>query len=199
MSNAFIEMIKNRRTIYNLGDALPVSEEHVTKLIKEAVKHSPSSFNSQTSRVVILFGAEHKKLWNITKEALRKIVPEQAFAATEQKIDSFAAGAGSVLFFEDQDIVTGLQEQFPLYADNFPIWSEQASGIAQFAVWTALSQENIGASLQHYNPLIDNDVQKTWNVPANWILRAQLVFGSINAPAGDKDFMADEMRFKVFK
>ncbi len=46
-------MIKNRRTIYNLGDALPVSEEHVTKLIKEAVKHSPSSFNSQTSRVVI--------------------------------------------------------------------------------------------------------------------------------------------------
>lgn len=199
MSNAFIEMIKNRRTIYNLGDALPVSEEHVTKLIKEAVKHSPSSFNSQTSRVVILFGAEHKKLWNITKEALRKIVPEQAIAATEQKIDSFAAGAGSVLFFEDQDIVTGLQEQFPLYADNFPIWSEQASGIAQFAVWTALSQENIGASLQHYNPLIDNDVQKTWNVPANWILRAQLVFGSINAPAGDKDFMADEARFKVFK
>lgn len=199
MSNAFIEMIKNRRTIYNLGDALPVSEEHVTKLIKEAVKHSPSSFNSQTSRVVILFGAEHKKLWNMTKEALRKIVPEQAFASTEQKIDSFAAGAGSILFFEDENIVEGLQEQFPLYADNFPIWSEQASGIAQFAVWTALSQENIGASLQHYNPLIDNDVQTTWNVPANWILRAQMVFGSINAPAGDKDFMDDDVRFKVFK
>lgn len=192
-------MIKNRRTIYNLGDTLPVSEEHVTKLIKEAVKHSPSSFNSQTSRVVILFGAEHKKLWNMTKEALRKIVPEQAFAATEQKIDSFAAGAGSILFFEDQDIIKGLQEQFPLYADNFPIWSEQASGIAQFAVWTALSQENIGASLQHYNPLIDNDVQATWNVPANWVLRAQMVFGSINAPAGDKDFMDDDVRFKVFK
>ncbi|WP_273826944.1 nitroreductase family protein [Providencia rettgeri] len=199
MSNAFIEMIKNRRTIYNLGDALPVSEEHVTKLIKEAVKHSPSSFNSQTSRVVILFGAEHKKLWNMTKEALRKIVPEQAFAATEQKIDSFAAGAGSILFFEDQDIVKGLQEQFPLYADNFPIWSEQASGIAQFAVWTALSQENIGASLQHYNPLVDNDVQKTWNIPTNWILRAQMVFGSINSPAGDKAFMDDDVRFKVFK
>ncbi|GAB1438883.1 nitroreductase family protein [Providencia sp.] len=199
MSNAFIEMIKNRRTIYNLGDALPVSEEHVTKLIKEAVKHSPSSFNSQTSRVVILFGAEHKKLWNLTKEALRKIVPEEAFVATEQKIDSFAAGAGSILFFEDKDIVTGLQEQFPLYADNFPIWSEQASGIAQFAVWTALSQENIGASLQHYNPLIDNDVQKTWHVPANWILRAQMVFGSINSPAGDKAFMDDDVRFKVFK
>ena len=199
MSNAFIELIKNRRTIYNLGDALPVSEDHITKLIKEAVKHSPSSFNSQTSRVVILFGAEHKKLWNIVKETLRAIVPEQAFAGTAQKIDSFAAGAGSILFFEDKDVVTGLQEQFPLYADNFPIWSEQASGIAQFAVWTALAQEKIGASLQHYNPIIDSQVQKEWNVPANWVLRAQMVFGSINEPAGDKGFMDDEVRFKVFK
>ena len=199
MSNAFIEMIKNRRTIYNLGDALPVSEEHVTKLIKEAVKHSPSSFNSQTSRVVVLFGAEHKKLWNTVKETLRAIVPEQAFAGTAQKIDSFAAGAGSILFFEDKDVVTGLQEQFPLYADNFPVWSEQASGIAQFAVWTALAQENVGASLQHYNPIIDSQVQKEWNIPANWILRAQMVFGSINEPAGDKGFMDDEVRFKIFK
>lgn len=199
MSNAFIELIKNRRTIYNLGDALPVSEDHITKLIKEAVKHSPSSFNSQTSRVVILFGAEHKKLWNIVKETLRAIVPEQAFAGTAQKIDSFAAGAGSILFFEDKDVVTGLQEQFPLYADNFPIWSEQASGIAQFAVWTALAQEKIGASLQHYNPIIDSQVQKEWNVPANWVLRAQMVFGSINEPAGDKGFMDDDVRFKVFK
>ncbi|HBO24182.1 MULTISPECIES: nitroreductase family protein [unclassified Providencia] len=199
MSNAFIEMIKNRRTIYNLGDALPVSEEHVTKLIKEAVKHSPSSFNSQTSRVVVLFGAEHKKLWNMVKETLRAIVPEQAFAGTAQKIDSFAAGAGSILFFEDKDVVTGLQEQFPLYADNFPVWSEQASGIAQFAVWTALAQENVGASLQHYNPIIDSQVQKEWNIPANWILRAQMVFGSINEPAGDKGFMDDEVRFKIFK
>lgn len=199
MSNAFIEMIKNRRTIYNLGDKLPISEEKVAELIKEAVKHSPSAFNSQTSRIVVLFGAEHKKLWDITKEALRAIVPESAFAGTEQKINSFIAGAGTVLFFEDENVVTGLQEQFPLYADNFPIWSEQASGMAQLAVWTTLSQENVGASLQHYNPLIDNQVQKEWNIPANWILRAQMVFGSIEQPAGDKDFMDDDVRFKVFK
>lgn len=199
MSNAFIDMIKTRRTIYNLGNQLPVSHDHVTHLIKEAVKHSPSSFNSQTSRVVVLFGAEHQKLWNITKETLRAIVPAQAFSGTEQKIDSFAAGAGTVLFFEDVAVVKSLQEQFALYADNFPIWSEQASGIAQFAVWTALAQENVGASLQHYNPLIDSQVQKEWGTPDNWVLRAQLVFGSINEPAGDKSFMDDDVRFKIFK
>ncbi len=133
------------------------------------------------------------------KDALRAIVPADAFAATEGKIDNaFLSGAGTVLFFEDQSVVKGLQEQFALYADNFPIWSEQASGIAQFAVWTALSEENIGASLQHYNPVIDEQVSKAWNIPADWKLRAQLVFGSIEQEAGEKAFMDDESRFRIF-
>lgn len=199
MSNSFIELIKKRRTIYSLGNNLPVSQDRIAALIKEAVKHSPTAFNSQSSRVVVLFGENHKKLWNIVKDALRAIVPADAFAATEGKIDNaFLSGAGTVLFFEDQSVVKGLQEQFVLYADNFPIWSEQASGIAQFAVWTALSEENIGASLQHYNPVIDEQVSKAWNIPADWKLRAQLVFGSIEQEAGEKAFMDDESRFRIF-
>lgn len=199
MSNSFIELIKKRRTIYSLGNNLPVSQDRIAALIKEAVKHSPTAFNSQSSRVVVLFGENHKKLWNIVKDALRAIVPADAFAATESKIDNaFLSGAGTVLFFEDQSVVKGLQEQFALYADNFPVWSEQASGIAQFAVWTALSEENIGASLQHYNPVIDEQVSKAWDIPADWKLRAQLVFGSIEQEAGEKAFIDDESRFKIF-
>ncbi|MBW5405506.1 nitroreductase family protein [Morganella morganii] len=199
MSNSFIELIKKRRTIYSLGNNLPVSQDRIAALIKEAVKHSPTAFNSQSSRAVVLFGENHKKLWNIVKDALRAIVPADAFAATESKIDNaFLSGAGTVLFFEDQSVVKGLQEQFALYADNFPVWSEQASGIAQFAVWTALSEENIGASLQHYNPVIDEQVSKAWNIPADWKLRAQLVFGSIEQEAGEKAFIDDESRFRIF-
>ncbi|MCV5410491.1 nitroreductase, partial [Escherichia coli] len=76
---------------------------------------------------------------------------------------SFRAGFGTVLFFEDTDVIKDLQQKFALYADNFPIWSEHATGIAQFAVWTTLAQEKVGASLQHYNPLIDEAVRKEWN------------------------------------
>ena len=199
MSNSFIELIKKRRTIYSLGNDLPVSQDRVTTLIKDAVKHSPTAFNSQSSRVVVLFGENHKKLWNIVKDSLRAIVPADAFAATESKIDNaFLSGAGTVLFFEDQSVVKGLQEQFALYAENFPVWSEQASGIAQFAVWTALSEENIGASLQHYNPIIDEQVRKAWDLPESWKMRAQLVFGSVAQEAGEKAFMDDESRFKIF-
>ena len=53
--------------------------------------------------MVLLLGASHKKLWQIVKDALKKIVPVEAFVKTEEKIDhSFACGYGTVLFFEDQ-------------------------------------------------------------------------------------------------
>jgi predicted oxidoreductase (fatty acid repression mutant protein) len=198
MSTTALDLFAKRRTQYALEKNLPLSQEQTTHLIQEAVRQAPSSFNSQTSRVVILFGGQSDTLWSLVKDALRPIVPADAFVATEKKLDSFAAGAGTILFFEDQDTVKGMQEKFALYADNFPVWSEQASGMAQFAVWTALAEAGIGASLQHYNPLIDDAVAKTWNLPASWKLRAQMPFGGHGAPFGEKTFIDDEQRFRVF-
>ena len=195
---SFLDHIKQRRTIYAVGKNVALTPEQIESVIKEAVNHSPSAFNSQTSRIVTLFGESHLQLWNIVRETLRKIVPEAAFEGTNTKINSFAAGYGTVLFYEDQDVVKSLQEQFALYADNFPVWSEHSSAIAQFAVWTALSEQNIGASLQHYNPIVDAEIAEVFDIPANWKLRAQLVFGSIEAPAGEKTFMAEADRFKTF-
>ena len=195
---SFLDHIKQRRTIYAVGKNVAFTPEQIESVIKEAVNHSPSAFNSQTSRIVTLFGESHLQFWNIVRETLRKIVPEAAFEGTNTKINSFAAGYGTVLFYEDQDVVKSLQEQFALYADNFPVWSEHSSAIAQFAVWTALSEQNIGASLQHYNPIVDAEIAEIFDIPANWKLRAQLVFGSIEAPAGEKTFMAEADRFKTF-
>jgi len=198
MTNAFLDAHKTRRTQYSLGKTLPLAHDRITALIQDAVKHAPSSFNSQSSRVVILFGEQSVKFWGLVADALRQIVPADAFAATEQKLNSFAAGAGTVLFYEDQDVVKGLQTQFALYADNFPVWSEQASGMAQLAVWTALATVGVGASLQHYNPLPDAAAAAEWNLPASWKLRAQMPFGSNEAPFAEKIFMDDTERFRVF-
>lgn len=194
----FTEMMKNRRSIYALGENLPISKEEVTALVKEVVRESPTAFNSQTQRVVFLFGDAHKKLWSMTEDALKPLTPAEAFPNTQAKLQGFAAGAGTILFFEDTDIVKNLQDSFPLYADNFPVWSEQATGLTQANVWTALAQENIGANLQHYNPVIDEAVAAEWSIPANWNLRAQMVIGSIEAPAGEKEYMEDSARFKEF-
>ncbi len=195
---SFYELAKKRRSIYHLGKNIELSNDKLVKLIKDIVDQTPSSFHSQTSRVVILLGEEHDALWEITREKLRAIVGEENFEGTDQKINSFKAAKGTVLFYEDKDVVSGLQKQFPLYADNFPIWSEHSTGLTQYAVWLALAEVDIGASLQHYNPIIDADVAKRWDIPSNWVLRAQMPFGSIESPASEKNHLDEETRYRVF-
>lgn len=199
MNTDFYTILKERRTIYGISKESVVSDEKIAEIIEQAVKYSPTAFNSQGGNAVLLLGQHHNKLWDITMETLRKIVPEDKFKPTEDKINSFRNGYGSVLFFEDQSIVQNLQQSFPLYKDNFPIWSEQSSGILQYIVWLSLHIEGYGASLQHYNPLIDDQVKKEWKIPDNWKLIAQLPFGKPTAPAGDKEFKPIADRVKVFK
>lgn len=199
MSNQVVELLKKRRSQYALTKNLPLSESDIISIIKDAVKQSPSSFNSQSSRVIITFGERSNTIWEITKEALRNRLDEERFPATEARINSFAAGAGTILFYEDQNAVKNLQEQFPSYKDEFPVWSEQAAGMAQLAVWTALAEVNIGASLQHYNPLIDEALAKEFDVPSTWLLRAQMPFGGHGAEFSEKTYIDDEIRFKVFQ
>lgn len=98
-------------------------------------------------------------------------------------------GIGTILFFEDQDVITTLEEKYPRYAENFKLWSEQSHGIALDATWLALAERGIGMSVQHYNPLVDVQVAEKYALPQSWRLRAQAPFGSIEAPAGEKEFM----------
>lgn len=198
MNNTLIEAIEKRRTQYALGRNITQAQEEITALIEEAIKLSPSAFNSQSSRAVILFGQQSEKFWHIVMNELRIRVPADKFAPTEAKIKSFAAGVGTILFYEDQQIITSLQQQYPNYAEQFPVWSEQGSGIAQFAVWSALANAGIGASLQHYNPLPDAAAAKEWQIPESWKLRAMMPFGSNEAPFPEKNFIDDTKRFKVF-
>ena len=173
-------LYQNRRSVYALGKNLPISEQEIIEIIDNAVKYSPSAFNSNTAHAVVLLGDNHQKLWDITYAELAKLLPtDEAKATTKGKIDNFAVAYGTILFFEDHNIVKDLQEQFPSYADNFPIWSEQSTGIASFAVWNALAEAGVGANIQHYNPLIDEKVAKEWNIPSNLVLRAQMPFGEI--------------------
>lgn len=195
----FYTALENRRSIYVISKDYVASDEKIQEVVEFAVKHVPTSFNSQTGRTIVLLGEQHDKLWDLTTETLRGIVPADSFAPTQEKMDLFKAGYGTVLFFEDQSIVRSLQEQFVLYADNFPVWSEQASGMLQLAVWTGLEAEGFGATLQHYSPLIDEKVAAEWNVPADWKLIAQMPFGKPAAPAGDKEFSSIEERVKVYK
>jgi len=237
-ANAFLDAVKHRRSHYALEAKSPVPDSRIVEIIQETVKHVPSryrspspsppfaatrtharprSYNSQTARAIVLLGEEHRKLWDITTECLRAIVPAEAFTATEKKLHGFKSAYGTVLWFEDQTGVKAMQDAFPSYANKFPIFSEHASGMNQYVAWTALEAEGFGANLQvgsfpssvrpmtrpltaaqHYSPIIDDKVRAEWNVPESWMLESQLVFGLPLTAPGEKTFKPIEDRVKVY-
>ena len=186
-----------RRSVYALGNELPVEPQAIVNMAERVLLHTPSAFNSQSSRLVVLFGAEHQRLWDIAEEKLRAAVGDGDFSGSKQKLDGFRAAAGTVLFYEDKNVTQSLQEQFALYADRFPVWAQQTSAMHQYAMWTELRTLNVGANLQHYNPLVDEDAAKAFSVPDSWELVAQMPFGNIVEPAGEKTYQPVNERMKV--
>ena len=199
MKKDFYTAVSERRTLYGISNEAVTSDEVIEEVIQHAVKHTPSAFNSQSTRVVLLLAKHHEKIWNITKEALRKVIPTDQFASAEDKINSFRNGYGTILFFEDQSIIESLQKKFALYKDNFPVWAQQSSGMHQYVIWTALEMEGYGVSLQHYSELIEAEVKEEWDIPSNWKLIAQMPFGKPTAQPNEKQYQPLEDRIKVFK
>lgn len=200
MKRTFEEALEHRRSYYAIGSDSPVLDEEIVHVVREAVKNVPSAFNSQSTRIVLLFGDEHRKLWGIVKSTLKKRISAEAFVQTEAKIDGcFASGHGTVLYLEDTSVVKKLQDSFPSYKDRFPTWSQHASAMHQLAVWAMLEDLGLGASLQHYNPLIDEEVRRTWNLPEEWELVAEMPFGTPTGEPGEKEFEDLSKRIKIFR
>jgi predicted oxidoreductase (fatty acid repression mutant protein) len=207
----FLDAVAHRRSIYALTKSSPISDDRIEEIVSQLVKDVPSSFNSQSSRLVLLLKDEHDKFWDIVRDALKAIVPEDKWESTGNRIAGFRAGYGTVslpctpetkslahrprltlllskqiLFYESHAAVQALQAKIPAYADKFPEWSEHTSAMHQFAAWTALEAEGLGANLQHYNPLPDQKAAQVWDIPADWQLKAQLVFGGLQEGAREK-------------
>ena len=77
-------------------------------------------------------------------------------------------GYGTVLFYVDSEAVDALVAQFPFYAEKFALWSQHSLRDAPVCAMGGAGSEGLGASLQHYNPLIDDAVKQRWSVPESW-------------------------------
>ena len=181
MTRDFKEALRHRRTYYHITNSSPISDEQIKEIIDFAVMNVPSAFNSQSTRIVLLLGKNHKKLWEITKETLKRL------------------GYGTILFFEDKAVVEQLQDSFPTYYDKFPVWAQQTSAMHQLAIWTMLEDAGLGVSLQHYNPLIDETVYAEWKLDPKWELVAQMPFGTPTEGPGPKEIKPLDKRVLVFK
>lgn len=172
----FARVIQERRSIRKVANSPAIDKPRVERIMQLAL-HAPTAFNMQSGRLVVLMDDSHIQFWDIVLETLRPLVPAAKFPATQERLQGLKNGAGTVLFFEDQKTIQNWQEQVPLFKDQFPLWSEQGSAMLQYAVWLSFTADGLGASLQHYNPIIDDQVKQTWDIPQEWMLTAQMPFG----------------------
>lgn len=82
---------------------------------------------------------------------------------------------------------------------EIPFWSEQTSGMAQYAVWMALAEVGLGANINYYNPVIDYKIAQHLKVSSEWKLQTQLVFGSIEQDDVKNDSNKNQAEFMVLK
>lgn len=186
------DILEKRRSYYQLNKALPMAEQEVQTLVEDILSLVPDAFNMKSQRLVLALGEKQEQLWDAIYDAFSGKV-------AREKIDSFKAAAGTVLYFTDRSVIEAMQAQYALFAENFPVWASQANGMLQFSVWAALREQNIGASLQHYNPVIDDAVRKLFALPESWQLVAQMPFGGIAAEPEAKDAEARDARIRVFR
>ncbi|KAI1122691.1 nitroreductase [Nemania abortiva] len=194
------EGIKNRRSLHVLSDDVKVPDSRVEEILRHAILHSPSPFNCQSGRAVLLVKEEHKKFWDMAFEVAKAAVAPPIFAAAyEPRIKLFRAAYGTILFYDDPAPVNAIAEKRPLLKDHLPQWMDHANGMLQYAVWTMLAAEGLGCNLQHYNPMVNARASELWNIPDTWLLRAQMVFGT---PAGppmlEKQFEPVEKRLFTY-
>lgn len=195
-----LEAIKERRSIYSFGNNDSIDSEKIISLVQDVAKNIPSAFNMQSQRLLLLMGKSHHQFWDIVLNTLKNIVNPEQFKNSENKIKtSFDSGFGIILYFEDNTVVESMGNQFPSYKENFKSWSIQGNAMLQYALWTTLASEGYGASLQHYNPIIDVEVKKTWNIPESWSLIAQMPFGISNDTLSEKEFMPIDDKVKIYK
>ena len=179
MTCDIFNLFAKRHSFYELNNNLPVQENDIVTIIQKCLEFYPSSFNTQSSRILLLLGAKHHQFWHMVQQELLHTAPADKSEAIKKRISSFVQGYGTILYFIDTEITENMEKQMPLYADNFKNWDIQGSAILQYMIWNAFANIEVGANLQHYNPLINKSVQQMFDLPQKWELIAQMPFGGI--------------------
>ncbi|CCD22207.1 nitroreductase family protein NDAI_0A00490 [Naumovozyma dairenensis CBS 421] len=183
----YLKTIASRRTIYALKPELPagVSIKDIQDTIQAVIKNTPTAFNSQGNRAIILTGETHRQVW----DAVAKAIDNED--GKKRPLSVRDEAYGSVIFFTDDKVTEKLQADFPAWSAAFPQFGDHSSGAAQISSWTALETLGLGAHLQHYNGYVKAALPG--KIPESWSVHSQLCFGAPGAPAGEKSFAVNKV------
>lgn len=156
-SKNFLDATESRRTYYQLTNESTISDARIKELVAHTIKHVPSAFNSQTTRMVVVLKEKHEELWDAIMEVYKVQLPADKFEHAKGRMVGFRKAYGTVsggespahpfplccrmsqmlmclsaqvLFYEDSSNVREFQEKYKTYEDKFPASARTPSSIS---------------------------------------------------------------------
>ena len=111
----YLKTLTARRTIYALKPELPgeITIKDIQSVVQTIIKETPTAFNSQPNRAIILTGEAHRKVWGQVADAIES--PDGKRRPASARDEAF----GSVIFFTDDKVTEKLKADFPAYAVSY--------------------------------------------------------------------------------
>lgn len=160
---SYLSYVQKRRSIRKLAYG-PVSDETIRGIV-DAGRWSPSSGNSQPTRIVVV-KEHHVELWNFIENTLKQKLQGEQLQRALSRLPGYRAGVFTLVFYEDSAVANN-----PPFPGGLVVWqnfSAQALGIAQANVWNAIAAAGLAASNQHINLQIEEELRDFLKVPATW-------------------------------
>ncbi|SCU96531.1 LADA_0H01420g1_1 [Lachancea dasiensis] len=188
----FLEALASRRSVYALKPELPagIATKDVQNIVQQIIKDTPTCFNSQGNRAVILTGESHKKVW----DHVYNKIPLENFK--KRPLSCRDEAFGTVVFMVDNVKTKELQDMFPAWSSAFPDFVAHSSGAAQISTWSALELVGLGGHLQHFSDFVSEALPQG-AIEEGWKVHAQLVFGLPTAAPAEKTYIENDV--KVFE
>ncbi|CAI4058325.1 hypothetical protein SUVZ_03G0410 [Saccharomyces uvarum] len=183
----YLKTLTARRTIYALKPELPgeITIKDIQSVVQTIIKETPTAFNSQPNRAIILTGEAHRKVWDQVADGIES--PDGKKRPASARDEAF----GSVIFFTDDKVTEKLKADFPAYAAAFPSFADHTSGAAQINSWVVLEAMGLGGHLQHYNGYVKAALPG--KIPQSWTVQAQLVFGTPATAPAEKTYIKNDV------
>jgi len=188
----FIDSVAASGEASTLSSVLPnnMSTMELTALIKQVVSLTPTCYNCQGSRLVILYGTYHEEFWrrmmNVTEsgDVERRAVECNVIPAS-----------GTIVLLEDEMSMKVMQKLYPLYASAFPLFAERSSAMAEVGLAVALTQKGIGTISRHYRVDVAAVLDENADIPSSWKMKAQIAFGTSVTPGTKPEELPDSHCF----
>lgn len=159
----YLDHILKRRSIRKLASG-PISDQTIQRIL-EAGRWSPSSGNTQPTRIVVV-KERNAEFWDFIETTLKKKLQGEQLQRALARLSGYRSGVFTLVFYEDTTIANN-----PPPGLNAEVWRNfgtQALGMAQVNIWNAIAAAGLAASNQHINLQMEEELREFLGVPATW-------------------------------